>query len=391
MILSYKYRLYPTDTQRQLLERTLEIHRRLYNDALTERRLAWDRRRVAIRYMDQAAQLKAIRAFDEDAAWANYTSVQQTLRRLQKSFDGFFRRIKTDEKSGYPRYKGRGWFKSVTYVYGDGCRLVDGRLYVQRIGSVRLFQHRPLPDGATVKQVVLKRDGAANWYAVLQLEATDAEVMASASGSVGIDMGLEHFASLSNGEQIANPRWLRAAEPKLATLQRMRARTTRGSRRNRELKRQITRHHERTANRRRDFQHKTSRALVNRFDTLYVEALNVKGLARSHVSKSIADAGWSQFLAFLAYKAENAGGQVVEVDARGTSRLCPECGCRVEKSLAVRVHTCPHCGYVAPRDVAAAQVIAQRGSGRTDQRRKESHPCPEPSERIRVVVGSSLL
>jgi putative transposase len=373
MRLSFKYRLYPNKEQRHALERTLEIHRQLYNDALTERRLAWEKKRVCVRYIDQAKQLKAIRQFDHDAAWVNYTSIQQTLRRLQKSFDGFFRRVKTGEKAGYPRYKGRGWFKSVAYVYGDGCRLIDGRFYVQRIGNLRLFQHRPLPDGAVIKQALLKRDQVGNWHVVFQVEASDLAPTAIAGSSVGIDMGLAYFASLSNGEQIDNPRWYRMAETKLATLQSMRARCQRGSHRHRALQRQIQRHHERTANRRRDFHHKTSRTLTNRFGTLYVEALNVKGLAMSHVSKSIADAGWTQFLLMLAYKAERAGGRVQQVDARGTSQSCPACGCPAPKSLSARVHDCPHCGYVAPQDVAAAQVIAQRGSGRTDPRRKESH------------------
>ncbi|MCC6170119.1 MAG: transposase [Caldilineaceae bacterium] len=391
MLLSFKYRLYPNTEQRQLLERTLEIHRQLYNDALTERRLAWEKKRVSVRYIDQANQLKTIRQFDMDAAWVNYTSIQQTLRRLQKSFDGFFRRIKAGEKAGHPRYKGRGWFKSVAYVYGDGCRWVDGRFYMQRIGSIRLFQHRPLPDSAKIKQAVLKRDGVGNWHVVFQIEIPDTESTSTLDSTVGIDMGLEYFASLSSGEQIDNPRWYRIAEAKLAKLQKMRARCKRGSHRNRELKRQIQRHHEQTANRRRDFHHKTSNKLANRFSTLYVEALNVKGLAMSHVSKSIADAGWRQFLFMLSYKAERAGGRVEQVDARGTSQYCPECGGRVEKSLSVRVHNCPHCGYVAPRDVAAAQVIAHRGSGRTDPRRKESHSqgvCHSP--RPRVVAGSSL-
>jgi putative transposase len=273
-------------------------------------------------------------------------------------------------------------------------------LYVQRIGKIRLFQHRPLPADATIKQAILKRDNVGNWHVVFYVEVPDrssesvetAEAFAgSLDSSVGIDMGLEYFASLSNGEQIDNPRWYRRAEVKLALLQKMRARCQRGSNRSRELKRQIQCHHERTANRRRDFHHKTSRQLTNHFGTLYVEALHVKGLAQSHVSKSMADAGWAQFLFLLSYKAARAGGSVVEVEAKGTSQSCPACGSHVPKVLSVRVHDCPHCGYVAPRDVAAAQVIVQRGSGRTDQRRKESQPYPQPSAGIGVVAGSSLL
>jgi putative transposase len=360
MILSYKYRLYPNKKQRQTLGRILEIHRQLYNDALTERRLAWKMKRVSITYLTQANQLKAIRKFDEDAAFVNYSSVQQTLRRLQKSFDAFFRRLKAGEKPGYPRYKGKGWFKSVGYVYGDGLRLKGDRLYVQRVGEVRMFQHRPLPNG-TIKQVILKRDRVGNWHAVFQVELPDIEPASGPTQSVGIDMGLEVFAALSTGEMIDNPRWFRVSEKKLAILQRKRSRCKKGGCQYRELTRQIGKLHEKIANQRRDFHHKLSRKLVDQYGLIFVESLNVHGLCQSQVSKSMADAGWSQFLFFTRYKAENAGRARPEVDAKNTSQLCPMCGCLVKKSLSIRVHHCPNCGYTVARDVASAQVIELRG------------------------------
>jgi putative transposase len=370
MLLSYSYRLYPNQAQRQLLDRILWIHRGLYNDALTERRLAWEKRHKNIHYADQANQLKAIRQFDEDAAWVNFSSVQQTLRRLDKAFQAFFRRIKAGEKPGYPRYKGRRWFNSVCYVYGDGIRLGGQRLTVQRVGEVRMFQHRPLPEAGTIKMVVIKRDKCDNWYAVFQVELPDVEPLNTPLAAVGIDMGLMSFIALSNGEEIDNPRWFRTGEGRLAKLQRIRARCKRGSNRYAELSRLLRKQHAQMANRRKDFHHKLSRELVTRFPLLFVEDLNIKGLSRSHMSKSMADAGWSQFLFFLHYKAESAGGASIEVNARGTSQDCPECGCSVEKSLGVRIHRCESCGYVAPRDVAAAQVILQRGLARTEPGRK---------------------
>lgn len=370
MLLSYSYRLYPKTTQRTALERILAIHRGLYNDALTERRLAWEKKRKGISYADQANQLKAIRQFDDDAAWVNFSSVQQTLRRLDKAFQAFFRRIKAGEKPGYPRYKGRHWFNSVCYVYNDGLRLAGERLYIQRVGVVRMFQHRPLPADAKIKMVVIKRDNCGNWYAVFQVELPDVEPLTSPLSTVGIDMGLMAFVALSNGEEVENPRCFREGEEQLAKLQRIRACGKRGSNRYAELTRLIRQHHEHMANRRKDFHHKLSRELVTRFPLIFTEDLNIKGLSRSHVAKSMADAGWSQFLFFLDYKAANAGGQRVEVDARGTSQYCPECSCLVEKSLSVRVHRCQACGYVAPRDVAAAQVILKRGLAGTPPGRK---------------------
>lgn len=375
MLLSYKYRLYPNKRQRVALDRNLEIHRQVYNAALEERKKAYHRAgpRVSVGYRAQANQLKNIREFDQDFAWANFSSLQQTLRRVQKSYDGFFRRVEKGQKAGFPRFKGRHWFKSVAYVYGDGCRIQAGRLAVQRIGVIRMFQHRPIPDDAKIKQVVLKRDKVGNWFAVFQIELPDPVPTEEPVilRSVGIDMGLASFLALSTGELIDNPRWYRQGEAKLAKLQKMRSRCKRRSRRYYELSRQIRVHHARTADRRLDFQHKLSAQLVSQYDVIFVEKLNTNGLCRSHVAKSMHDAAWSQFLFLLQYKAERAGGARPEVDARGTSQTCPACGAEVRKELSERVHVCFSCGYVAPRDVAAAQVVELRGAtGWTDPLRK---------------------
>jgi putative transposase len=374
MLLSYKYRLYPNTSQRQTLNRILETHRQVYNAALQERRDAWKRCGISIRYTDQANQLKEIRSFDADVAWCNFSSLQQTLRRLNKAFEAFFRRVRAariggSQKPGYPRFKGRNW-KSVCYVYGDGIKLRDGRLYVQNVGLVRFFQHRPIPDDGSIKMVILKRDRVGNWYAILQVELPDPAIERRDGPAVGIDMGLMHFASLSTGEMVENPRWFREAEEKLAFLQRKRARCKRGSRRYRELSRQIRRLHQRIANQRRDFQHKESTRLVGEYSLIAVEDLNIKGLCRSHVSKSMGDAAWAQFLNMLAYKAEKAGTLVVRIDPNGTSQVCSGCGCSVLKTLSERQHNCPHCGFTAPRDVNAALNILSRGRARTGPPRK---------------------
>jgi putative transposase len=373
MLLSYKYRLYPNRGQRQTLNRILETHRQVYNAALQERRHAWKRCGVSIRYTDQANQLKELRAFDGDVAWCNYSSLQQTLRRLNKAFEAFFRRVKAarsgaSQRAGYPRFKGRNWFKSVCYVYGDGIKLRDSRLYVQNAGLIRLFQHRPIPDEGTIKMAVLKRDRVGNWYVILQVELPDVEIERRDDPAVGIDMGLTHFATLSSGEMIENPRWFRESEEKLALLQRRRTRCKRSSHRYRELTRQIRRLHQRIANQRRDFQHQLSTRLVRKYGFIAVEDLNVKGLCRSHVSKSMGDAAWGQFLHMLAYKAAKAGTLVVGINPNGTSQICsgPDCGRIVPKTLSDRQHICPHCGFTAPRDVNAALNILARGRARTE-------------------------
>lgn len=361
MLLSYKFRLYPNNEQHQEMGRVLEIHRQLYNAALQERREAWQKCKISIYYNDQANQLKELRKFDEDAAWLNYSSIQQTLRRLDKVFQAFFRRVKAGEKPGYPRYKGKRCFKSVCYVYNDGIRLKEGRLYIQNVGLVRLFQHRAIPDDARIKMVILKRDNLGNWYASFQIELPDPRLTPIIGPAVGIDMGLLSFATLSTGEHIDNPRWFRASEEKLAVLQRRRARCKRGSCQYRELTRQIRHLHERIANQRHDFHHKISTELVSRFGFIAIEDLNIGGLCRSHVSKSMGDAGWGYFLAMLSYKAVNAGKMVVKVNPNHTSQACSGCGCIVQKSLSDRLHICPHCGIVLDRDHNAALNILARG------------------------------
>lgn len=339
-------------------------------DALTERRLAWQMNRKNISYIDQCNQLKPIREFDAAAAFVNYTSIQQTLRKLDKAFDAFFRRVKAGEKPGFPRYKGKGWWKSIRYAYGDGVRLKCDRLYIQRVGDVRMFQHRPLPNG-TIKQVVIKRDNLGNWYAIFQVELPNVEPLTTPTQSVGIDMGLKYFAALSTGELIDNPRWFRVSESKLAKLQKMRSRCKKGSCRYKELTHQIRNLHQRIASQRLDFHHKLSRRLVDEYGVIFVEKLNIDSLCQSHVSKSMRDAGWGQFLLMLSYKSENDGGERAEVDARRTSQLCPMCGCAVEKSLSIRVHHCLNCSYIVPRDVAASQIIELRGlMARTEPSRK---------------------
>lgn len=367
---SYRYRLKPNRRQTHTLNRIVESHRQLYNAALQERREAWRMRRVSVSYSMQANQLKEIRAFDDKIAFLNYSSCQQTLRRLDKAFAAFFRRVKAGEKPGPPRFKGRRRFKSVAYVYGDGVKLKEGRLYIQNVGRVRIRLHRPLPEGATIKQGVIRRTPTGEWYATFQIEMLDLQVEPHQGPAVGIDVGLEHFAALSTGELVANPRWFRESEAALARAQRQRARCKRGSRRYRELSQRITRRHEKIARQRRDFQHKLSRWLVGAFGLIAVENLNVKGLSRSMLAKSVHDAAWSQFLFFLTYKAEEAGSEVEKVPAKDTTQMCAGCRKRVPKTLSEREHSCPYCGLTTSRDVNAALNILSRSTARAERPHK---------------------
>lgn len=368
MIRSYSYRLYPNRTQARALARLLEIHRTIYNDALTERKGAWERCRVSITYKRQADQLKPIREFDEDAAFCNFSSLQHTLRKLDKSFQGFFRRIKAGDKPGYPRYKGRNRFDSFEYTYSDGCKLSNAeghdKFYVQNVGPMRIKLHRPIPANATIKHVIIKRS-LRQWYACLMWEAPDALVPTHEGPQVGIDMGLHHLLALSDGQIVENPRWFRSAQKELRVKQRRLSRCKRGSRRRKDVAFQVAKMHGHIAAKRRDFWHKTTRSLVKTYSLIAIEDMDLRFMTHNHhIAKSACDAALGEFRQLLCEKAVEAACTVVKVNPRNTSQVCSQCGAMVPKTLDVRVHQCPECGLDIDRDVnAAINILALARTG----------------------------
>ena len=354
---AYKFRLYPTGRQVQALNDQLDQARHLYNAALEQRSFAYQRRGVSLNYHDQAADLKDMRAAGAGGP-ANFSACQDVLRRLDKAFKAFFRRTRCGDKPGFPRFKSKDRFDSYTFpAYGDGCKVRDnGKLYVQGIGELKVKWHRKLSD--KIKTVTLRRR-AGCWHVCFSVEY-EADLLPVVQGEVGIDVGLGHFAALSTGDLIANPRWLRRGQARLRRAQRRVARRRKGSRRRRKAVLSLQRTHEHVANQRRDFCHKIARQLVNAYQLIVVENLNVKGMARGFLAKSVHDAGWATFLGILGAKAEEAGRRVVKVNPAGTSQRCL-CGREVRKGLSERVHRCSGCGLTAPRDTVSALLILRLG------------------------------
>jgi len=279
----------------------------------------------------------------------NATSLQQMLRRLDKAFAAFFRRLKAGEAPGFPRFKGHQRFKSVEYRYGDGCKLRkkdngQKRLYLQHVGEIKLVYHRPIPEGAVIRHVVVKRVND-KWYVCLMLKLVEKEQKPNPKGRpIGIDMGLRALLATSEGELIDNPRWLRGSLSRLRVAQRRVARRKKGSQRWRKAVRQVARLHEQIANQRNDYWHKLTRELAERHSLIAIEDLNLKFLnTNRHLALSSHDAGLGMFTRMLAYKVEETGGQLVAVNPAYTSQRCSRCGELVEKSLSVRVHRCPCC------------------------------------------------
>lgn len=355
MRLTYRYRLYPTNLQDHILDQQLDEACRLYNAALEERRSAYRITKRSLTYYDQANQLKAIRA-DGDLGVANFSCCQEVLRRVDRAFQAFFRRVKAGQRPGYPRFRSRHRYDSLTFPsLGDGCQIRRGRLYVQGVGLIKTRWHRPLT--GTVKTVTVKRS-CDQWFVCISVEQ-DLQPLPVSNEAIGIDVGLTHFATLSDGTAIVNPRYARQAQRRLRIAQRRVARRRKGSHRRRKAACWLQRAHRRVQRQRADHHHQHSRRLVNRYGLIAVEDLNVRGLAGGMLATSIHDAGWSSFIAQLAYKAESAGRELVTVDPRGTSQTCL-CGARVPKRLSDREHVCTACGLVADRDHVSAQVILQR-------------------------------
>jgi putative transposase len=354
---SYKYRIYPSKEQTNALTNQLREACSLYNCALEERIGAYRICRKSINYYDQANQLKAMRA-DGCLTLANFSCCQDVLRRVDKTFKAFFGRIKKGVKAGFPRFKPSRRYDCLTFPsFGDGCGLKGRRVRIQGVGEIKVKLHRPVE--GKIKTVSIKRE-ADRWFVVFSVEC-DSSPLPASQYTIGIDVGLTSFATLSDGSEIYNPRLYQEAQRRLRVAQRRVARrTSKRSNRRRKAVALLQRLHSHIHNQRSDFHHKTSRMLVNKYGLIVVEDLNIKGLASGMLAKSVNDAGWGIFLNQLAYKAASAGREFIQVDPRGTSQTCI-CGQRVPKTLRERWHSCPGCGLSAGRDHVSAQVILGLG------------------------------
>jgi putative transposase len=383
---TYKYRLYPTPTQEVALDTVLWRCRTLYNVALEERKTAWERCGVSLNYHDQANELPDLKQACPEYTEVHSQVLQDVLRRLERTYQDFFRRMREGEKPGHPRYKGHNRFRSFTYPqYGNGAVLDGGVLSLSKIGRMRIKLHRPIE--GTPKSVTISRE-ADGWYAGVSCAEVPAKPLPLTGQETGIDLGLESFVTRADGEHIHNPRHYRKGQRYLRFCQRRVDRRKPGSKRRRKAVILLAKAHQHIANQRRDFHHQEALKLVREYDTIYVEGLQVKNMARRPAPKpdenggyqhngahakgglntSIQDAGWSQFLTILTFKAASAGKRVEAVPPAYTTQDCSNrlpdgtvCRERVVKSLSIRTHVCPKCGYILDRDENAARNILRLG------------------------------
>lgn len=360
MVKTFRYRIYPTRAQETILERTLEECRWVYNQTLAYRRDAWQERRETIYYYGTTKLLPQWKQEHPSLNIVYSQVLQDAQRRVDKAFKGFFRRVKNGHKKvGYPRFKGKGRYRSITYPqFGFGLT-DDGSLRLSKVGDIKIELHRPIE--GQVKQVTILRYPTGKWFVSFNAEV-EPEPLPEIGKYVGIDLGLSAFAALSNGKQVANPRFFRKEEKALAKAQRRLSKTEKGTPEYAKRRKVVACVYERIANKRIDFSHQLSRQIVNEYDIICLEDLNIRNMVKNRcLAKSISDAAWRQLITHTMQKAENAARRVVLVDPRNTSKMCSRCGFLVEKTLSDRVHSCPHCGLVLDRDYNAAINILTLG------------------------------
>jgi putative transposase len=393
-VLTIKYRLQPTAAQETALRGMLATARDVYNSLVNWRKHDYEVEGKSPNYCEQANALSLWKKAHPQLCDVNAQVLQEIAKRVDRAFEAFFRRVREGDTPGYPRLKGKGQYDSLTYPQATAFAVGEDTIRLSKVGMVKAVVHRPLPGTAKTCTVRLQ---AGKWFAcvVCEVEAKPLPPLHGGTGGpsdeqVGIDVGLNVFAALSNGEFVENPRFFRKEEKALAKAQRKadkfkHARNKEQKAKRRKAYKVVSRIHEQIRNRRHDFVHQLSRKIVNRFGLIAVEKLNVKNMSKSPapkpdpenvgqylpngasakagLNKSILDAAWSLFRFCLAYKAESAGRQYTEVNPAYTSQDCSGCGQRVPKTLEERVHVCPCCGLVLDRDVNAARNILQIAVG----------------------------
>ena len=366
---TYEYRAYPTTKQRKCFTVWLALLRSIYNQALAWRVEAYQTAGLTVKWTTQANALPDLKQESESFAGLHSDVLQDAIRRLDKAYNAFFRRAQNGEAPGFPRFKGEGRYRSMTFSHLS-TRLIRhvrrkfAKVVVPKIGHLKIRYHRPLPDGKIRNLTIIKR--ASGWYVTICVEVPD-PIEVPVHTTIGVDVGLNSFAVDSDGEHIPNPRHYRQSEKRLGKHQRVLSRRKKGSRRRAKQREIVARCHERIANQRNDFQFKAAHRLLERCDEVAVENLTITNMLKNHyLAKSISDAGWGNFRLKLQSKAASAGKQFTKVKPHHTSQKCSSCNEIVPKTLSDRVHDCPHCGLVIDRDHNAAinikkAAVALRG------------------------------
>jgi putative transposase len=362
----YRFRLYPSRTIENNMLKTLETCKRTYNEMLDICQATYEMTGKGQTKFDMNRCIRY--GVDADISMIHSQVLQNVNDRLAKAYSNFFRRVKEKRlgrniKVGYPRHK--KYCKSFTYPQ-SGFSIKGKKLMLSKIGMVNIkigkTQNRI---NGVVKTLTIKRESSRKWFAIFSCVDNIPEPQMVNDKKIGIDVGLEHFANLSDGQMIDNPRFLIQSERKLKMLQRILSRKKRRSMNRKKAKLKLALMHERISNQRNDFLHKLSHHIVREYGVIAIENLNIRSMVRHpYLAKHISDASWGTFVNMLCYKAESAGTKLVKVNPRGTSQICSQCGHKVPKTLAQRWHFCPMCGLSINRDLnSAINIITEGTSG----------------------------
>jgi putative transposase len=370
---NFQYRIYPTGKQTRQLEIVLETCRRLWNYFLEQKETAYKATKKSIGSFTQINEIPSLALKDEILREVYSQTLQEVPRRLDKAFQAFFRRVKQGEEPGFPRFKGKGRYNSFTYPQNNGSFKMtdDGKLHLSKIGCVKIAYHRKAK--GNWKTCLVKRTSTGKWYVVISSDTEVVKKPVCIKPAVGIDLGLKDFAVLSDGSVIKRARFFKAEEVALAKAQKKLAKQKRGTSARRKVKKVVARVHERITGKRSDFTHQTSRKIADKYGLICLEDLNIKDMlekpsvtingfeqSAKSVHRSIADVAWNQFVNQLKYKAEDAGGSVVLVNPKNTTKMCSSCGKLIDKDLSQREHVCS-CGLEMDRDLNASKNILRLG------------------------------
>ena len=352
---SFKFRIYPNRKQDARMNQSLESCRELYNILLQVKIDKYKEEKISLSQFD----LNKI-AKDLDAPI--HSQIKQNIsKRINDAFNHFFRRVREKKgKIGFPRFKSFQRYKSITFPQ-SGFKVNHKKIYLSKIGNIDIVLHREIK--GEIKTLTIKRC-ADRWYAIFSCDVVTIDRIKSQEERIGIDVGLENFATLSNGEMIENPKFFRKSESRLARLQRRLSKKKKGSNNRRKARLKVGRQHEKIFNQRNDFLHNQTAKIVRRFKIIAVEKLNIQGMIQNkYLAKSIADASWNRFVQMLSYKVENTGGKVEQVNSRYTSQTCSNCRHRQKMPLNKRVFKCEECGLELKRDINSAININTSGQG----------------------------
>ena len=353
-LLMYKFRMYPSRKQKVRIINSLKICKTIYNELLAISIDSWKYGQVSLSGFDFNKYLTG--------KYSNIhsQSKQNVSDRVHKAFKNFFRRVKENVKEkGFPRFKSR--INSITYPQSGFKFINQRRLYASKIGNIPITLHR-VPKGK-IKTMTIKVNKANQWFACFSCEMDTHKVKHSSKEKIGIDVGIENFATLSNGETIDNPRFLIKFEKRLKLLQRRLSRKKKGSVNRRKARFRLARQHLKVNNIRTDWLHKLSKSLTLKYDTIAIENLKISNMVKNHfLAKHISDASWGIFAKNLEYKAVISGSELIKVNPRGTSKTCSECGAIVDMPLSKRKFSCPECDFVCHRDLNASLNILKVGT-----------------------------